>query len=245
MSTFSSRRQEQIECNKNNVELLSSAQTFFERSVESKYSYGFDWLGLPIIQYPQDIIALQEIIYSTKPNIIIETGFGRGGSVMLYASILDLIHSESDPSWKVISVEIDFNKKGLDHIRQSKYRNNVHFLTGSSIDPDVINSVKKYFSSSDSVMVILDSLHTYDHVSAELDYYSKFVSKGNFICVMDTAIGYLPESASNDRPWSPSNSPLQAANNFMDNNNEFVLRNDIDLKLLISVAKSGYIQRIK
>ena len=94
-------------------------------------------------------------------------------------------------------------------------------------------------------MVVLDSMHTKDHVDEELKLYSQLVSKGSFICVMDTAIGYLPEEVTSDRPWSPSNSPFQSAKNFVESNNNFISRDDIDHKLLISVAKSGYIQRVK
>ena len=245
MSNFQQARDSQVELNKSNRDLISSADHFFLESVKSNYSYGFDWLGFPIIQYPQDIVALQEIVFQVKPTLIIETGFARGGSSILFASLLKMINNEKDDNIKVLTIDIDFNKDCLLKVMASQFGKYIHAIEGSSIDKKVFEQVVEESKTHDSIMVVLDSMHTKDHVDEELKLYSQLVSKGSFICVMDTAIGYLPEEVTSDRPWSPSNSPFQSAKNFVESNNNFISRDDIDHKLLVSVAKSGYIQRVK
>ena len=150
MSKFQQARDSQIELNKSNRDLISAADRFFLESVKSNYSYGFDWLGFPIIQYPQDIIALQEIVFQVKPTLIIETGFARGGSSILFASLLKLICGEKDDGIKVLTIDIDFNKESLQKVMTSQYGKYIHSIEGSSIDKQVFEQVVEESKQHDS-----------------------------------------------------------------------------------------------
>ena len=241
--TFKEQRFKQIASNPNNADLVKASDEFFLETVKARYSYNFDWLGFPVIQYPQDLVALQEIKIETKPNLIIETGFARGGSSIFFASMQSLVFNDASSNTNVITIDISFNQECLGKVMSSRFGDRIIPIEGSSTDHQIFLKVKELATEFDSVMVFLDSMHTSSHVLQELRLYSKLVSPGNFICVMDTAIGYLPNAMHNDRPWSTNDSPLQAANKFLNENDQYMHRDDIDNKLLVSVARNGYLQR--
>ena len=140
MSNFQQARDSQVELNKSNRDLISSADHFFLESVKSNYSYGFDWLGFPIIQYPQDIVALQEIVFQVKPTLIIETGFARG-IFNIIRILVKMINNEKDDNIKVLTIDIDFNKDCLQKVMASQYGKYIHSIEGSSIDKKVLNKL--------------------------------------------------------------------------------------------------------
>ena len=240
METFNIEKKNRINSYQDNNLLSNSANKFFENSVDAQYCYNFSWLGFPIIQYPQDIIALQEIIFETKPNFIIETGFARGGSAVFYASILEMIHDVS----KVISIDIDVNKSALDDIHKTKFSNKIEVMEGSSVSEEIHAELRKKIKAEDKIMVVLDSMHTHKHVFEELKLFSKYVSKGCYLCVMDTAISYLSDQTSINRPWSRENSPLTAVKEYLTVSKDFKVDFEIDNKLQISVAKNGYLKKL-
>lgn len=240
-NSFEDQRNERIESLNKNTALNESAQIFFEESVGSGYSYNFTWLGFPIIQYPQDLIALQEIIFKTKPNCIIETGFARGGSAIFYSSILENIFEDDKVKKKVISIDISINKEALKSLRNSKYSDNIFTLEGSSTSKKIEEEVASLITKEDRIMVVLDSMHTHNHVLNELKIFAKYVSSGCYLCVMDTAISYLPDKFSSNRPWSRANSPMTALKEFLKIYKNFNVDTSIDNKLAISVAKKGYL----
>jgi hypothetical protein len=216
-----------------------------------KYSYQFDWLGRPIIQYPQDIVALQQIVWHTQPDLIIETGIAHGGSLILSASLLallDLFDSEAgrqrESSRKVIGIDIDIRAHNRLEIENHPLSNRIQMIEGSSTSKEIFEKVLEISKGYRSIMVILDSNHTHDHVMQELELYSSLVTIGNYIVVFDTVIEFLPADSHPDRPWGHGDNPLTAARDFISRHNEFVVDYEIDNKLQISVAPNGYLKRI-
>jgi cephalosporin hydroxylase len=224
-----------------NDDIKKASYAFMVSSVPSLYSYNFDWLGLPIIQFPQDIIALQEIIWATKPDIIIETGVARGGSIIFYASMLQLLNNDG----KVIGIDIDIRNHNRKAIEEHPLSFRVNLIQGSSIDQVIVDDVKKYIKPTDKVTVILDSNHTHEHVLAELELYSPLVTKNCYLIVMDTAIEDMPNDYFHDRPWSVGNNPKTAVHEFLKTTDRFEIDESIHNKLLITVAPDGYLKCIK
>lgn len=222
---------------------------FLRQSAGNRYSYNFQWLGRPIIQYPQDVVAFQEVVFSSNPHTIVETGIAHGGSLVLSASMLCLLDLMEglDPrqsSRKVVGVDIDIrphNRKALD---EHPLRFKMELIEGSSIDPEIIQQVRSHADGVDRVLVSLDSNHTHDHVLAELNAYADLVSVGSYCIVFDTVIEDLPAGAFPDRPWDVGNNPKTAVHEWMKNHPEFEIDKDIDNKLLISVAPDGYLKRV-
>ncbi len=227
---------------------------FMEESVATQYSYNFEWLSRPIIQYPQDIVATQEIIWKVKPDLIIETGIAHGGSLVLSASLLALLDycdaSEEEtlldpakPNRMVLGVDIDIREHNLEALNKHPMRNRMHLIEGSSIDTGVIDKVHQISKGYKSIMVFLDSNHTHDHVLAELEAYAPLVSSGSYCVVFDSVIEDLPNELSSDRPWGKGNNPKTALRKYLENNSDFSIDTSIQDKILISVAPDGYLVR--
>ena len=217
---------------------LPEAKAFFEASLPLLYSYNFDWLGLPIIQYPQDVMATQEIVWRTKPDLIIETGIARGGSLILYASLLKLIGNGG----RVVGVDIDIRPHNRAAIEEHPLADAVHLIEGSSIDGTTAASVRDRVADAERVMVVLDSMHTADHVLRELELYSPLVTKGCYLIVFDTVIEFMPPASVANRPWGKGNSPYNAVQQFLETNSRFRVDRSIDAKLQVSVAPRGYLE---
>ena len=214
------------------------------QSLKHQYSYHFRWLGLPIIQYPQDIIATQEIIWNVKPDLIIETGIARGGSLIFSASILQIIGKGS-----VLGIDIDIRKHNKIAIKKHHLSKRITMIEGSSIDEKVVNKVKTIAKTKKRVMVFLDSNHTYEHVLKELELYSSLVKKGSYIIVFDTIINDIPNNwwgkHISTRPWNKKNNPKSAVKDFVLKNNRFKIDHTIDNKILLTVAPSGFLKCTK
>ena len=237
-----------------NQPLKEAAKNFMVESTKPKYSYNFSWLGRPVIQYPQDMVAMQEIIWKVKPDLIIETGIAHGGSLILSASmlaLLDLADAEThqDESYlkkskrKVLGIDIDIREHNKKEIESHPLASRIAMLQGSSIDPSVIESVKNFSKSYQKILVCLDSNHTNEHVYEELKAYASLVSIGSYCVVFDTIVEYLPENYYDQRPWGPGNSPKTAIDKFLKENHTFQVDHSIDNQLLITVASGGYIKR--
>lgn len=212
-----------------------------------RYSYNFSWLGRPIIQYPQDIVAMQELIYCVQPDLLIETGIAHGGSLILYASLLELnALCGGQQNAHILGIDIDIRKHNREAIEAHPMfkRGRITMLEGSSIDSDMIEKVRNFAASYKRVMVLLDSNHTYDHVLAELKAYAPLVAVGSYCVVFDTVVEQMPEDAYPDRPWGKGNNPMTAVDAFLSTRPEFIVDDMIDAKLQISVAPRGYLKRI-
>ena len=227
------------------------------QSVNSlKYSYHFEWLSRPIIQYPQDIVAMQELIWQIKPDLIIETGIAHGGSLVFYASMLALLDmcealetgAVFDPKAykrKVLGIDIEIRPHNRAAIEAHPMASRIQMIHGSSIAPAIIEQVKKIAQGYERVLVCLDSNHTHDHVLAELEAYAPLVSVGSYCVVFDTIVEDMPKELFPDRPWGPGNNPKTAVWEYLKTHPEFEIDKSIQHKLLITVAPDGYLKRIK
>ena len=218
-------------------------KSWFKSSEKFQYSYHFSWMGRPIIQYPQDMIALQEIIWQIKPDLIIETGIARGGSLIFSASMLQLIGKGS-----VIGIDIDIRKQNRIEIEKHSMFKRIKMIEGSSIDQKVVKKVYQLAENKKQILVILDSNHSHEHVLQELELYSPLVSKNGYLIVFDTVIEDIstPQTKSHQkRPWSKGNNPKTAVKSFLKTNNRFIIDKEIDNKLMITVAPCGYLKCIK
>jgi cephalosporin hydroxylase len=238
---FIKEREDRIQSFADNEELKSAAKQFNTASNKAQYSYNFSWMGRPIIQYPQDMVAMQEIIWEIKPDLIIETGIAHGGSLIYYASLLELIGKG-----EVLGIDIDIRKHNKEEIEKHPMYKRIKMIEGSSIDKETISKVKEYAKGKEKIIVCLDSNHTHDHVLKELELYSPFVSLNSYIVVFDTIVEFLPEGYfKQERPWGIGNNPYTSVKTFLQKNKSFIVDDAIDNKLQISVAPGGYLKKIK
>ena len=237
---FVTRNNKLIKLMSNDSQFKKNGQEWFKKSLKYEYSYHFTWLGRPIIQYPQDILAIQEIIWKVKPDLIIETGIAHGGSLILSASILELIGKG-----EVLGIDIDIRKHNKQEIEKHAMFKRITMIKGSSTDRNIIKKVQRFAREKKKIMVILDSNHTHSHVLKELKAYSPLVSKHSYLIVFDTIIQDMSEEQTNDRPWGIDNNPKTAVNEFLKKNNRFKIDKKIEEKLSFTVAPSGYLKCIK
>jgi cephalosporin hydroxylase len=221
--------------------LQDLTREWFARSSSHEYPYHFTWMGLPVIQFPQDLVAMQELIWRVRPELIIETGVARGGSIVYYASLLELLGGTG----RVIGIDIDVRPHNRAAIEASPVRGRISLIEGSSVDPAVVSRVRAETKDARAVLVSLDSNHTHAHVLQELEAYSPLVTRGSYIVVFDTSIEHLPDAVLGDRLWRPGNSPATAIQAFLASNDRFQVDAEIDQKLLITEAPGGYLRCIK
>ncbi|MBU2621300.1 MAG: cephalosporin hydroxylase family protein [Proteobacteria bacterium] len=246
MTPFEREVQDRIASNAEDRTLKNSAQAFMRASITPKYSYNFFWLGRPIIQYPQDIIAMQEIIWSVKPDLIIETGIAHGGSLIFSASMLELNAACGGPQdAEVLGVDIDIRAHNREAIEAHPMFKRITMIQGSSIAPDIIAQVHEHAKGYERILVCLDSNHTHEHVLAELEAYASLVSIGSYCIVFDTIIEDMPDNMFPDRPWGKGNNPKTAVREFLKTNNRFEIDKEMENKLLITVAPDGYLKRVR
>jgi cephalosporin hydroxylase len=237
-------------------ELLEAARAFMRVSTVPKYSYNFSWQGRPIIQYPQDMVAVQELIWEVRPDLIIETGIAHGGSLIFSASLLalldvcDAIESGAtlDPATSrrlVLGVDIDIRAHNRAAIGAHPMASRIRMIQGSSTAPEVIDQVTAVAAEYGRVLVCLDSNHTHDHVRDELEAYAPLTSVGSYCVVFDTIIEDLPADMFPDRSWGPGNNPKTAVRDYVRDHPEFEIDTQIHNKLLISVAPDGYLKRVR
>jgi cephalosporin hydroxylase len=231
---------QRVSKNGTNEGLQKAAREFNIESNKAQYSYNYTWMGRPIIQYPQDMLAMQELIWQIQPDLIIETGIAHGGSLVYYASILELIGKG-----EVLGIDIDIREHNYNEIVKHPMSKRIKMIEGSAIENDTIEKVKAHAAGKKVVMVCLDSNHTHDHVLAELNLYHPFVTKDSYLIVFDTIVEDLPEGYfAQSRPWNVGNNPKTAVWEFLKTHKEFEIDLAIDNKLLISVAPQGYLKRI-
>jgi cephalosporin hydroxylase len=242
LEKFKKQKEQQIASYPRNKELVEAANQFNVESNKALYSYNFSWMGRPIIAYPQDMIAMQEIIWEVQPDLIIETGIAHGGSIIYYASLLELIGKNG----RVLGIDIDIRAHNRALIEGHPMYKRIDMIEGSSIDPHIAEQVYAVAKNYQKILVCLDSNHTHDHVLQELHLYSKLVSKDSYCVVFDTIVEFLPtDYMPGGRPWNPGDSPHSAVSDFLKTTDHFVVDSSIDNKLLVSVAPGGYLKRIK
>lgn len=256
-----------IQANSENETLRTLADAFTRASIRPQYSYNFSWLGRPIIQYPQDMVAMQEIIWQVKPDLIIETGIAHGGSLIMSASMLALLDyceavargvplDPRAPARMVLGIDIEIRAHNRAAIEVHPMFHRIRMIEGSSIAEKVIAQVQAAAANFTRVLVCLDSMHTHDHVLAELEAYAPLVSAGSYCIVFDTIIEDLPAGSFPDRPWDQGNNPKTAVREYLGRLREeertaadgaplhFEIDHAIEHKLLITVAPDGYLRRV-
>lgn len=234
---------------------------------KNRYMYNFRFLGRPIIQTPAEIVAIQELIWLVKPDLIIETGIAHGGSLILSAGMLALIdYCEAiesrnilDPfasRRKVIGLDIDIRDHNQKAIIAHPMAHKIKMIQGSSIDPNIVEQVNEIASSYKKILVCLDSNHTHDHVLAELESYAPLTSKGSYCVVLDSIVEDLPKDFFPDRPWNVGDNPKTAVWEYLKRIKSegriakdgdplsFEIDKMIDEKLMITVAPDGFLKRI-
>ena len=234
---FELQKKENIQKAFQDKELHQDAIRFITTSDRHNYAYNWTWLGLPIIQMPEDIVLIQEIIWDTQPDVIIETGIAWGGSIVLYASLTELIGKG-----QVIAIDKVLPQKNIDQIMKYNFSNRINLFEGSSIDPEIIEKVTALIKPTDKVMVILDSNHTHEHVYKELHTWSKLVTSGNYLVASDTIVEEIPEQKHRPRPWGHGNNPMTAVNMFLSEQSRFSRDNNYNCKAINSFTRNGYLK---
>jgi cephalosporin hydroxylase len=224
--------------NDDNTRFRELTREWFLESCRQRYSYRFTWMGRPIIQYPQDIVAMQELIWRLEPDLIIETGIAHGGSLVFYASMLELLGGDR----RVLGIDIDIRAHNRTAIDSHVMRKRIDMIEGSSIAPDIVSQVRELAAGRKRVMVILDSNHTHEHVLAELRAYGELVTPGSYLVVFDTVVEDMPDQCFPDRPWRRSNSPKSAVHAFLSETKRFELDHEIEERLMITVSPDGFLR---
>ena len=236
--------------------LGEATRTWMNRANARKYSYHFEWLGRPIIQYPQDVVAAQELIWQVRPDLIIETGVAHGGSLVLSASLLALLDMSDaiesgatlDPKAskrRVLGIDIDIRAHNRAAIEAHPMASRIQMIEGSSVSPETIEQVRTFATGYARVLVFLDSNHTHEHVLAELQAYAPLVSVGSYCVVYDTVIEDMPTDMFPDRPWGPGDNPKTAVREYLKTHREFEIDKSMEHKLLITVAPDGFLKRVR
>ena len=243
---FNNEVEERINANGNNEELKKKTSAFMNVSLECQYSYNFSWLGRPIIQYPQDMVAMQEIIWKVQPDLIIETGIAHGGSLIFSASMLELNSiCGGNADAEVLGVDIDICPHNRAAIEAHPLFSRISMIEGSSVEPKIIEKVRNMACDKKKVLLFLDSNHTHNHVLAELNAYSDLVSLGSYCVVFDTIVEDAAEQCAKARPWGKGDNPKTAVWEFLKVHDEFKVDKSIQDKLLVTVAPEGYLMRVR
>jgi len=246
MTEFEREVADRIAANGADQPLQAAAHGFMKASIAAKYSYNFSWLGRPVIQYPQDIVAMQELIWSLQPDLIVETGIAHGGSLIFSASMLELNAACGGPKdARVVGVDIDIRAHNRAAIEAHPMMRRITMIQGSSIAPEIVAAIRAHTVGRKSVLVCLDSNHTHDHVLAELEAYAPMTTVGSYCVVFDTIVEDLPQALSGDRPWGPGDNPKTAVHKYLATHPEFEIDRGIDRQLLIGVAPEGYLKRVR
>lgn len=255
IAQFQSERSKRLHSISTDYGFHTASRAWVDESMRKKYVYNFEWLGRPIIQYPQDIVAMQELIWFVKPDLIIETGIAHGGSLVLSASMLAMLDmadaieegiriDPADSRRKVLGVDIDIRAHNRLAIEAHPMASRIKLIEGSSIAPDVVAQVHEVAAGYQQVLVCLDSNHTHDHVLAELRAYAPLTAVGSYCVVFDTFVQDMPDGLFPDRPWGRGNNPKTAVQEFLNSCSNFKIDEDIHNKLMITAAPDGYLKRI-
>lgn len=237
---FEKRNRHYIKLMNSDKSIANKTRDWFDSVFKYEYSYHFTWLGRPIIQFPQDMVAVQELIWKVKPDLIIESGIARGGSLILSASILELIGKGH-----VLGIDIDIREHNRTEIEKHPLFKRITMIEGSSVSKKVVEKVYSLVKKMDKIMILLDSKHTHDHVLRELNLYSPLVKKGSYIIVFDTMIEDMPRGFFVNRPWDKGNNPKTAVWEFLNSNKRFKIDKSFEKKLLITSCPDGYLKCIK
>ncbi|MGR8931721.1 MAG: cephalosporin hydroxylase family protein [Gammaproteobacteria bacterium] len=266
-AAFQKEREDSVAGYANDKYWRALSRRWLTRAFDRRYMYNFDWLGRPIIQTPIDIVAMQELIWKVNPDLIIETGIARGGSVIFSASMLALLDmcdaieagttlNPKNSKRKVLGLDIDIRTHNRQAIEGHPMFSRIQMIEGSSVDADVIARVERIAGDYRRILVCLDSNHTHEHVLAELEAYARLVSPGSYCVVFDTIIEDMPGGQFPDRPWDIGNNPKTAIREYLTRlavresqaldggRLTFEIDKTVEDKLSITVAPDGFLKRV-
>lgn len=252
---FAAAKAASIQSMAQSEQMLTLSRQWIDEAAGHRYTYLFEALGRPIIQLPQDMIALSELIWTVKPDLIVETGIAHGGSLIYSAAQLALLDycdaaaskSVLDPSTskrQVIGVDIEIRDHNRAAIEAHPLSGMITMVSGSSIDHEVFDRVRNSANQHETVMVLLDSNHSHAHVQAELELYAPLVSVGSYCIVYDTVVEFMAPDSFPNRPWNVGDNPYTATLDFLARHSEFVVDHEISDRLMLTVAPSGYLKRV-
>ena len=253
---FAQEVSDNIDSLQGDQDLAALSRIWIREITRHKWAYNFAWLGRPAIQFPNDAWQVQELIWQTRPDVIVETGIAHGGSLIYNASMLALLDycdaveagevlDPQQPKRRVVGIDIDIRQHNREAIEAHPMSSRIKMIQGSSVAKETVSQVIDSIPSGARVMVLLDSNHTHDHVLAELEHYAPLVTVGGYCVVFDTVVEDMPEEFFGDRPWRPGNSPKSAVMEYLKSHPEFVIDQRIDAKLQISVAPAGFLKRLR
>ncbi len=246
-----------------NIDLMAKDRDFLGLSniwvrecIRYKYAYNFTWLGRPILEVPQDIYAIQELIWKIRPDLIIETGIAHGGSLIMSASMLALLDycnaadrkttlNPQGSRRRVVGIDIDIRPHNRKAIEEHPLAHLIDMFEGSSTNPDIVQQVREMTKDYKNILVFLDSTHTHDHVLTELKVYAPLTSVGSYCVVWDTGIEDLPADFCADRPWGKGNNPQTAVYEYLKSTESFEIDVSLPHKLMITGSPYGFLRRIK
>jgi cephalosporin hydroxylase len=251
----------------NDAHFSELSHSWLCEAIKHNYAQNFTWMGRPIIQVPQDIYAIQELIWTVRPDLIIETGIAHGGSLILSASMLALLDycdavTEGrvlDPrksNRRVVGIDIDIRSHNREAIEAHPLSHLIEMIQGSSVDENIVTQVKEKAEGRNTVLIFLDSNHTHEHVLSELQAYAPLVTRGSYCVVWDTGVEDLPDGFVKDRPWGKGNNPKTAVFEFLKNIKDshyvgaessalnFEIDKSIEHKITITAAPDGFLKRV-
>ena len=230
---------EQIELARTDLNLVQEGLNFLAHADKYKYGYNWSFLGLPVIQMPEDIVVTQEILWLTKPKYVIEAGVAWGGSLAIYATFQEIIGNG-----KTFGIDVTIPKHNREAILNTPVGHRIELIEGSSTDPEIYNHISNQIGPQDDVLVVLDSNHTHEHVLEELKIWSKVLKPGNFMIISDTVVEDIPKQLERPRPWGPGNNPGTALKEFLLENEGFSADNEFNKKTFATFNPGGYIQKV-
>ena len=251
---FAQERSDRLASYAQDTAFQTLSRDWLQASMQRQYVYNFDWMGRPIIQYPQDMVAMQELVWRVRPDLIIETGIAHGGSLVLSASLLALLDMSDaieagttlDPRAsrrKVLGVDIDIRAHNRAAIESHPMGSRITMIQGSSVAPEVVQQVRDLAQDYQRVLVCLDSMHTHDHVLGELDAYAPLVTPGSYCVVFDTFVEDMPPKFFADRPWDVGNNPKTAVHQWLASHSEFEVDAEMEQRVQVTVAPNGFLRR--
>jgi cephalosporin hydroxylase len=246
IEAFEDERRKRVEALGADTTFREQSRQWLEGSMRRQYAYNFEWMGRPIIQNPVDIVAMQEIIWRVRPDLIIETGIAHGGSLVFSASMLELNAASGGPAdAMVLGIDVDIRHHNRQAIEAHPMARRIEMIEGSSTEPEVLRRVEARTAGKKSVLVCLDSNHTHEHVLSELEGYAPFVTVNSYCVVFDTFVEDVAPDVFANRPWGPANNPKTAVWKFLETHPEFAIDSAIHNKLMITVAPDGFLRRVR
>ncbi len=243
VSEFFAERNADITAMGADAELRQKSLDWMLHADKYKYTYNFTWMGRPIIKFPSDIVIQQELMWKLKPDLVIETGIAHGGSIIFTASMMEMMGIEGE----VIGLDIDIRQHNRDLIESHPMKKRITMYEGSSTDPVIVEKVRQHTVGKKCVMVILDSLHSHEHVYNEMKAYAPMVTIGSYCVLPDTFIEFFPKGYYSDtRPWDVGDNPYTGMKQYLaETGDMFETDYSLTHKAMITETIDGYLRRVK